>query len=188
RVTVLEDSEHTSYSIDDGAFFLADYCTATPQEVRKVRELMEGTGGADPEEDLMMPSTKKSAFLYLAGYLAASVLKNNVTYRSCRQAAVERQNTDEAVKFTLSKCYKDGAPTVPSKGLTALLLVSEAVFRRVKIGSVGESVHPSPWKENAEEGRLRQPPAHPGFGKQPERTQAVALLEREGSHSGREGP
>ncbi|CAN8021034.1 unnamed protein product [Ixodes persulcatus] len=95
-----------------------------------MRELVEDTGEADPEGDLVMPSTEKSAFLYLAGYPTASVLKNNVTCGSCRQATVDKQNTDEAVKFTVSKCYKDGALTVPSKGLTALLLVSEAVFRR----------------------------------------------------------
>ncbi|KAM7303561.1 uncharacterized protein ISCGN_013512 [Ixodes scapularis] len=50
---------HTSYSIDDGAFFLTDSRTATPQAMR---ELTEGTGEADPEEDLVMPSTEKSAF------------------------------------------------------------------------------------------------------------------------------
>ncbi|KAG0420980.1 hypothetical protein HPB47_003111 [Ixodes persulcatus] len=76
RVAVLKTPAHTSYSIDDGAFFLADYRTSTPQEVR---ELVEGTGKINPEEGLVMPSTEKSAFLHLAGYLAAEVLKNNVT-------------------------------------------------------------------------------------------------------------
>ncbi|KAG0425117.1 hypothetical protein HPB47_027690, partial [Ixodes persulcatus] len=61
-------------------------------------------------------------------------------------------------------------------------------FSRQPSWNVGESVDPSSWKKIAEEGRLRQPPAHPGFGKQPEKTQAVALLEREGSHSGLDGP
>lgn len=123
----LKAPAHSSYSIDDGAFFLADYRSSVPQEVQ---EMVAGTGKADPDEDLVMPSTEESAFVYMSGYLAASVLKNNVTCSDCRSATVDPGNNDKAVGFTLSKCFKEGALTVPSKKLVSLYHVCETVFRR----------------------------------------------------------
>lgn len=44
--------------------------------------------------------------------------------------------------------------------------------------------YPSLWKETPEVGQLRLPLAHPGVGKQVERTKVVVPMECEGAHSG----
>lgn len=67
----LKAPAHSSYSIDDGAF-LADNRSSVPQELQ---EVAAGTRKADPDEDLVMLSTEESAFVYMSGYLAPSVLK-----------------------------------------------------------------------------------------------------------------
>lgn len=72
----LKHAKKGSYDIDDGAFFLADYRSQFSSSVTKVIE-----GAHEDEVDDVIPdmsSSEESAFAYLSGYLASSVLKNNM--------------------------------------------------------------------------------------------------------------
>lgn len=111
----LKAPAHSSYSIDDGAPFLANYRSSVPQELH---EVVAGTKKAHPDQDLVMLSTEK-AFVCWSACCSA-----------CRNATVDPGNNDKAVGLTMSKCFKEDTLTVRSKKLVSLYHVCETVFRR----------------------------------------------------------
>ncbi|KAL1463996.1 hypothetical protein MTO96_027052, partial [Rhipicephalus appendiculatus] len=122
----LKHAKKGSYDIDDGAFFLADYRSKFPESVTKVIE-----GAVEDEVDDVLPemsSTEESAFLYMSGYLASSVLKNNTTCNLCKESIVDSQNDAKCVQFIRSKAYKDGCLAIPSQSLVSLLQMCESIF------------------------------------------------------------
>ncbi|KAL1476312.1 hypothetical protein MTO96_036603, partial [Rhipicephalus appendiculatus] len=122
----LKHAKKGNYGIDDGAFFLADYRSKFPESVAKVIE-----GAVEDEVDDVLPemsSTEESAFVYMSGYLASSVLKNNTTCNLCKESLVDSQNGAKCVKFIRSKAYKDGCLAIPSQSLVSLLQMCESIF------------------------------------------------------------
>lgn len=122
----LKPAKKGSYDIDDGAFFLADYQSQFPDSVTKVIEgvLEDNADDTLPE----MSSTEESAFVYMSGYLASSVLKNNRTCRMCKDSILDPQNDSKSIEFIRSKSYKDGCLASPSHNLVSLMQMCEGIF------------------------------------------------------------